>query len=256
MQIRFTTNASESLHAAVLEEVGHLDQGTLLFLQTRKKGVERGRAGAKKVYGNDLVQVLLWAGFSYEALVQRSSRKLDAMLKSGTLISKLMGACRDAGDGGANLADSAAAIQETQSWFSRVLGEFSPKTDFEEGPGSPWEPLKVNGVKVAMCRVYKGQARPDNPRAPIPGHIYVQGMKLGEKVVEASENGRWKTAKGHKTLAKDILRSWLPIGLYSQYTLDPHLIAHLTAGEGASMRAKAVGLPIDPEAIRKLFKIA
>ena len=62
MQITFSTNAAESLHAAALEEIGNLDQGTLLFLQTRKKGVERGR-GNKLIYGNDLVQVLVWTGF-------------------------------------------------------------------------------------------------------------------------------------------------------------------------------------------------
>jgi hypothetical protein len=257
MQITFATNASDSLHAAALEEIGHLDQGTLLFLQTRKKGVERGRQGSKTIYDDDLVQVLLWTGFSYEALIERSRRKLDELLKKGTLIKDLTKACHDHGDGGASIADSAAAIQETREWFDRVLSPYTPNKDADkDGPDSPWEPLEVNGVKVPMCRVYRGNARPGDKRAPVPGHIYVQGMKLGEKVIEASEAGHWKTASGHKTIAKDILRSWLPIGLYSQYTLDPHLTAHLVAGEGASLRAKAAGVPVDPEAIRKLFKIA
>lgn len=257
MQITFATNASESLHAAALEEIGHLDQGTLLFLQTRKKGVERGR-GVKLIYGDDLVQVLVWTGFSYQALIERSQRKLDDMLKTGTPITTLTKAAHDAGDGGANISDSAAAIQETQAWFSRVLADHKPKDgeSEEEGPDSPWEPLKVNGVVVPMCRVYKGSARPGEPRAPIPGHIYVNGMKLGEKVVEAAPNGRWKTASSHKTIAKDILRSWLPVGLFAQYTLDPGLTAHLVAGKKAGQAAQAAGLPVNPEAIRQLFKIA
>ncbi len=258
MQVTFATNASESLHAAALEQIGHLDQGTLLFLQTRKKGVERGR-GAKLIYGDDLVQVLVWTGFSYESLIRRSERKLDGFLKTGSAISTLTTACHDHGDGGANITDSSAAIQETQAWFARVLADHTPKDESEEseeGPDSPWEPLRVNGQVVPMCRVYKGSARPGEPRAPIPGHIYVQGMKLGEKVVEASANGAWKTAKAHKTIAKDILRSMLPVGLYSQYTLDPGLTAHLVAGQNAGKAAVAAGLPVNPEAIRQLFKIA
>tara|TARA_Y100000310_G_scaffold91693_4_gene89172 strand:+ start:6849 stop:7625 length:777 start_codon:yes stop_codon:yes gene_type:complete len=258
MQITFATNATESLHAAALEEIGHLDQGTLLFLQTRKKGVERGR-GAKLVYGDDLVQVLIWTGFSYQSLIERSQRKLDEMLKTGTPISTLTKAAHDHGDGGANVSDSSAAIQETQAWFSRVLADHKTKDGedgAEEGPDSPWEPLRVNGVVVPMCRVYKGAARPGEPRAPIPGHIYVNGMKLGEKVIEAATNGRWKAASSHKTIAKDILRSMLPVGLYSQYTLDPGLTAHLVAGQNAGKAAVAAGLPVNPEAIRQLFKIA
>ena len=255
MQITFTTNASESLHASVLEEIGRLDQGTLLFLQTRKKGVVRGRQGSRRTYGDDLVQVLLWTGFSYEALIRRSQRKLDDMLK-GRLISELTKAAHDHGDGGANIHDAALAIQETQAWFSKVVGE-RPKTDTDgEGPGSNWEPLEVNGIKVPMSQVYTGPARPAVPRAPIPGHIYVRGMKLGEKVVEASANGPWKATHSHKTIAKDILRGWLPVGLFASYVLDPGLVAHLVAGEGASRRARAVDMPVDAEAVRKLFKIA
>ncbi len=258
MQITFATNASESLHAAALEQIGHLDQGTLLFLQTRKKGVERGR-GAKLIYGDDLVQVLVWTGFSYQSLIERSERKLDEFLKDGAPIGTLTKACHDHGDGGANVADSAAAIQEVQAWFARVLADSKPKQGEEEdteAPDSPWEPLKVNGVVVPMCRVYKGTARPETPRAPIPGHIYVNGMKLGQKVVEASSNGAWKTERSHKTIAKDILRSWLPVGLFSQYVLDPGLTAHLVAGKAAGSKAVAAGVPVNPEAIRQLFKIA
>jgi len=258
MQITFATNASEGLHAAALEQIGHLGgEGTLLFLQTRKKGVQRGVAGAKQVYGDDLVQVLLWTGFTYKAIIERSQRKLDEMLTTGTVISDLTKAAHDHGDGGANIADSSAAIQEVQAWFGRILADPKQKDEgADEGPESVWEPLEVNGVKVPLCRVYRGTARPGDPRAPIPGHIYVQGVKLGEKVVEASTNGRWKAESSHKTIAKDILRSWLPVGLYAQYVLDPGITAHLVAGKGAGNHAVAAGVPVDPEAIRKLFKIA
>lgn len=259
MEITFVTNASEGLHAAALEQIGHLGgDGTLLFLQTRKKGVQRGVAGAKRIYGDDLVQVLIWTGFTYRAIIERSQRKLDELLQSGHVITDLTKAAHDHGDGGANILDSSAAIQEVQAWFSRVLADPKAKDDeseTEEGP-AVWEPLEVNGVKVPLCRVYRGTGDPQNPRAPIPGHIYVQGVKLGEKVVEAAANGRWKADSSHKTIAKDILRRWLPVGLYVQYVLDPNVTAHLVAGRAAASHTKAAGVPVDPEAIRTLFKIA
>lgn len=249
MNITFHTNADKSPHAPALAEIGRLAQGTLLFLQTQKKGVERGRAGAKTLYGDDVVQVLMWTGFSYEAIIERSRKKLDALSDRGTLISDL---ARAGHEFNVSIADSAVAIQETREWFDRVLAPHSEKID-GEGLNALWEPLTVQGVRVPMCKVYRGVARPGERRAPIPGHIYIQGMKLGEKVVRPAEHGPWHTLKGTKTIAKDLLKSWLPIGLYSQYTLDPSLSAHLVAGEQAASRAKATGIPVDPEAIRKLF---
>ena len=248
MKIKFDTNASESLHAAVLEEVGQQERGALLFLQTKKRGVQRGRAGAKVTYGDDLVQVLLWTGFSYAAIIERSLGKLNALIDSGNLLTKLQASCAEDGHA-VKIADCAAALQETREWFDRVLHQGSGPMP----PAGPWVPLEVNGVRVPLCRVYQGEARPQNVRAPIPGHIYVQGMKIGERVVTPAAAGPWHTKKGSKTIAKETLRSWLPIGLYSQYSLDPQLTGHLVAGEGAVKRAKASGIQVDTAAFRKLF---
>jgi len=242
--------------AETLKEIGTLDQGTLVSLQVRKKGVERGSKDAKLVYGDDTVNVLIWTGFSYRALIERSQRKLDALMQDG-LITKLIQAMHDEGQGRADNTDTCAAIQEVQHWFRRILTDplaggaaFSFTEDTEV-----WEPLRVGGVKVRGSRVYRGPER-DTPRAPIPGHIYVQGVKLGEVVVEPAEHGPWTPKSSLKTLTKNRLRSWLPVGLFAQYVLRPDDVGHLQVGKAAGEAAKVAGIQVDPEAVRSLFKIA
>jgi len=75
-------------------------------------------------------------------------------------------------------------------------------------------------------------------------------------VLEAAKNGYWKTNSRPKTVAKRILKKWLPIGLFVQYSLDPERLLDIKVGSDASEAAVAAGIQVDPEAVRKLFKIA
>lgn len=249
------TNAQNTKLAKTLKEIGPLDQGTLVSLRTQKKGVQRGRAGSKLVYGNDVVHVLIWTGFSYEALISRSQRKLQALQDEGGLIKRLTKAVHDHGYGGANFQDSALAIQEMQSWFHRVLAERA-SADKEEAIPGVWEPLYVDGVRVRGSKVYQGKERPLDPRAPVPGHIYIDGVKLGEQIIEHSPNGEWDTKSSMKTVTKNLLRSWLPIGLYVRYELHPEQLSTIRVGKEASIDVERVGIYVQPEVIRSLFKIA
>ena len=246
------TNAASEHFATTLEELGTLDQGTLVSLQTRKKGVARGAKGSRMVYGDDLVHVLLWTGFEYKALVERSRRKLLA-LNDGTLIRKLTKVAHDHGFGGANTTDSSLAIQEVQAWLDQAC---APSQAFLTDDPGVWKPLVVNGTMVKGCRVYNGPAKPQDGRAPVPGRIYIQGMKLGEKILEAAPNGPWETQSSMKTSAKKLLRSQLPVGLYAQYVLEPNVVGDLKVGRAASAAAQLAGVLVDPEAVRSLFKIA
>jgi hypothetical protein len=257
------TNADNPKLASVLTEIGDLGQGTLTSLVLRKKGCVHGRGNTKLTYDDDFVQVLLWTGFHYQALIERSHQKLQALWSQGNLIHTLIQATVDAGRTDVTVQDAAEAVQETNDAYLRVLseGHFSDSSESptlpREGDFSPvWEPLKVNDQLVRGAKVYVGQGNPADPRSPKKGTIYIDGAKLGEKVLEPAPNGHWIAKQHPKTVAKDILRSWLPSGLYVRYCLDPESLLIVKVGAAAAQHAKEGKLMIDPEAIRSLFKVA
>jgi hypothetical protein len=57
-------------------------------------------------------------------------------------------------------------------------------------------------------------------------------------------------------VAKQIIKESLPVGLYCQYRLDPERVSEVHVAGDATKAAKAAKIPIDPDALRSLFKIA
>lgn len=249
------TNTKDSKTAAALAEIGNLDQGTLVSYQGQKKGVLRGRGGAKMVYGDDHVHVLLWTGFSYEALVERSLKKLIELENSGTLITDLTAEVMAKGLS-VNAQDVCAAIQELKDSLKRAVDPGSVTSPARSDSDYIFEPLMVDGTKVKGAKVYVGGGDENNPRAPKPGTVYVDGVKLGEKIVAPAPNGHWKANSKAKTVAKNILRHKLPVGLYVRYALEPERVGELLVGDAAAEAAKASGVQVDPSTIKSLFKIA
>ena len=257
------TNADNTKLASVLTEIGDLGQGTLTSLVLRKKGSVHGRGPDKVVYDNDFVQVLLWTGFHYQALIERSHQKLQTLWSKGDLVQTLIQTVMDSGHPEVTVQDAAEAVQETNDAYLRVLsgGHSTDLPDLPsvpvEGERSPvWEPLKVDDQLVRGAKVYVGQGDPNDPRSPKKGTIYIDGVKLGEKILEPAPNGHWSPNQRAKTAAKDILRSWLPSGLYVRYCLDKESLLIVKVGAAAAVHAKEGKLLIEPEAIRSLFKVA
>lgn len=241
----------------VLAEIGDLDQGTLASLVVRKKGVERGPQGAKVVYGDDYVHVVLWTGFHYKALVERSLKKLGQLQAAGDFGKKLLQATIDAGCSAATINDVYPAMQQVEDSLRKVLAEPADKDDDDNDERtSVWEPLEVNGQRIRGSKVYVGKGDPNRPRAPIPGTVYLDGVKLGEKVIAPAKHGSWTPQSKSVTIVKNILKSWLPCGLYVRYCLEREGLASLKVGKEAGEHAKEEGVMVDPEALRQLFKIA
>jgi len=261
-----------------LSEIGDLGQGTLVSLVLRKKGCER----QGQTYGNDLTQVLLWTGFHYKALVERSQAKLTA-LWTGTFLTDTFKTLQAAGHTNVTLADVSVAAQELQGNFHRVLsgkdpmagsgveGVTLPSTELTTAKERDWtllgtcgsdiqeiistpvfEPLKVEGKNILGAKVYIGNGSKD-PQAAVPGTVYIDGVKIGERVLEASPV--WVPKQLGKTIAKDYIRSLLPVGLYVRYSLAKENLKTCKVGKEASLHAKEGGVTIDPEAIRSLFHI-
>jgi hypothetical protein len=250
------TNTQDAKTASTLAPLSKLDQGTLVLYTGRKKGVTRGRGDGKLVYGDDKVEVLVWVGFSYEAYQERSLKKLIELEDAGDLITTLMHETREAGCAGVTVHDVCAAIQETKEALKRSLDPDSVPPSSRKDSGYVFDPLVVDGTKVPGAKVYAGNGDPEDKRAPKPGTVYIDGVKLGELVLEPAENGHWKTKSKPKTVAKRILRKKLPAGLYVRYALEPDRLEGLLVGADAEKRALLDQVPVNPSAIRSLFKIA
>jgi hypothetical protein len=256
-----TANTDDVQVAASLAEIGDVGDGNLVSLKVRKRGVTRGPAGSKVTYEDDLVHVLIWTGFHYKALVERSHKKLHELWGRGDLVGKLFRETVAAGQPDTTVRDIAEAIQEIDDSLSRVLVEKKDEVEVDEDPETKndpvWEPLVVDGVKILGAKVYVGHGDSMDPeRGPQHGTVYIDGVKLGEKIVEPSANGKWRPSRKPKSVAKDLLRAKLPAGRYVRYSLNPEFTQSVHIGKEASADAKRGGVPVNPEAIRSLFKIA
>lgn len=247
------SNTTDLRTASLLAEIASQDQGTLFTAVVHKMGEERGNNGSRLVYGDDRVHVLIWTGFSYHALIARSHKMLEHQLGKGRYIERLARAALNEHEG-TTIQDVCHALQEVRDQFRKVLSrsDLGPMMPSE----SVWEPLVVDGQLIQGSRIYRGKRVSEDPRAPVPGTIYVQGVKLGEKILSLAPNGPWKADSKPKTLVKRIIKESLPVGLYCQYRLDPTRVTAICVGAEASRAAKEAAIGIDPDAIRTLFKIA
>ena len=241
-----TESISERLSHINSEALGIPGQGTIVSMIVKKKGVVRGG----KVHDDDTVHVVLWAGFHYKALVDRSAAKLQQMWDSGTLFKDLTAESAMLGMYAVKMPDVAVAVQEINRTLAPRHGA-SHVGEVDANNDKRWGPVAVNGENVIGARVYIGP-----PGAIKPGDIYISGVKLGEKVLETSENGKWEPTSSPVVSVKKLIRSKLPLGLYAQYILSPDRLVSFHVGEDAAVDAKKHGVAIDPLAVRSLFKIA
>lgn len=191
--------------------------GRFVGLVYTKKGRTAGRGAAKKAYGRDRVHYTLITGFSYEKLCARSVEALRGLDLS-----------RVEAETGAPLW----ALQEASTELLESLA-LSAKGENESTTDHVYEPLDLEGERVPGARVYVGccgtsehKCRCRNctgdERAPLPGTVYLQGLKVRATVLEADPNGPGPAVKSaDKTIAKNALRNRLPIGRYVSFTLEP-----------------------------------
>ena len=114
------TNAKNSKTATVLGALTEIDQGTLLCARVHKMGVVRGKAGSTVTYGDDIMDVLIWTGFQYRALIARSHKMLNQLLAKGGYIESVAAATLEDHED-TTIEDVCYALQETREWFRKVL---------------------------------------------------------------------------------------------------------------------------------------
>lgn len=242
-----TTNAIAPVLAANLASAR---KGTFTSLIIRKEGEERGAAGNKVTYGDDLVHVVIITGFKYERLVARSRDRLAAMTDAeiDALVARgytgWNGRGAKAVSCSVTRADFDAARTELLDSFDKTLAGTNESTT-----DHVYEPLTVNGEVVRGCRVYTGNPDP-TLNAATPGTVYLQGLKIGEKVLDAAPNGPVPASQSNpKTVAKNVLRSRLPVARYVSYKLDAAGGWLLSAGGAAVAACDSNGVTLDADRV-------
>lgn len=248
------SNATDLTLAATLATAR---KGTFTGLITQKVGTTRGRGSDKKTYGDDLVHVVLVTGFRYENLVSRSLERLQAM-DPAALVAEFATRGITAGDGSAiRLADVCTAIAALDASFQSTLDGTNVSTT-----AHVYDPLVVDGETVRGGKVYKCVAGdPEHkcqcrdctgdPKAPVAGQINLSGLKIGETVIEPGANGPIPASKSRAdVVAKNIIRSRLPVGRYVSYRLEPGSDFILRAGGAAALAASKDGVTLDPAKVQ------
>lgn len=251
-----TTNANSLALAALLADAR---QGTFTGLIIRKKGETKGRGDAKLTYGDDLVHVVLYTGFKYDSLCQRSLTALSEIKDSDILAEiKEKGLVGYEGRG-ANQVEVAIDYTHLAQARQELVESLtkSMKGENESTNDHVFEPLVVNGETVRGSRVYVGapNATAEEMAAP-KGTIYLHGLKIGEKVIEAAVNGPVPESKsGPVVVAKNLLRKRLPVAKYVSYCLKPGEEFILAAGGTARLQAVQNGLSLTPEVEAALDRV-
>lgn len=241
-----TTNSISPVLAANLAVA---KKGTFTSLIIRKEGEERGAAGSKVTYGDDMVQVVIITGFKYERLVARSRDMLASMTDAEVEALVARGYTGWSGRGAKAVevpvtrADFDAARAELTDSFDRTLAGTNESTT-----DHVYEPLVVNGETVRGARVYTGN--PNGQDAAVPGTVYLQGLKIGERVLDAAPNGPVPASQSNpKTVAKNVLRSRLPVARYVSYRLDSAGGWLLSAGGAAVAACDTNGVTLDADRV-------
>lgn len=248
------TNANSSLLGMILKDSR---KGTFTGLITKKKGVVRGKGAAKAVYGDDTVQTVIITGFNYERLVKRSLALLPTILDKDIVKEALDKGLLAKNGESITLADVADARYEIEESFQRTLNS---KEESESTTSHVYEPLTINGEKIIGGRVYRCVADTGrkchcrectgDKRAPLDGTIYIQGLLVWSKVLVPAPNGPVPAPKSSaKTIAKNLIKSHLPVDRYRHYPLEPGTDFILRAGGTAEIEAQQGGFKVTDDII-------
>jgi len=251
-------NAAET-NFAIAEALASSRRGTFTGLIVRKKGSLRGRGADRKLYGDDVVHVVLVTGFDYPSLVQRSLAALND-LDIHVLVREAEqqglkgweGKGKDRIERAIHSDDIFRALVQQRDSFHRTLEGFSTSST-----DHVFETLRVDDRPVRGSRVYVGAPRqPKHPEEETPefGAIYLQGLKIAERVLWSAPNGPVPPPKsGTVKVAKNLILAHLPIGRYVQYVLKHGDDFILRVGGSAHLAASEDGIAVRESTIEDIF---
>lgn len=259
MTIKTNASTSSSTLAAAIAGSRSAQCASIMSVVTTLKGVTRlapgeKRGGLKVRMGDDTVRDTFVAGRSYRNLKQRDAvilagltgADLDAMVADGHMAWSGRGA--KATQVAVTRADFDLALAEMiASTANSIAGTNTSTTDHV------YEPLVVDGKALKGYRVYVGPADPTATPKSAPGTIYVQGLRVGRKVIQAAQYARPVSKSGGKAVAKRIITRLLPSRRYVSYCLEAGSDFILNLGAEAVTASDAAGITVDPTVVADIL---
>ena len=261
MTIKTNASTTSTTLAAAIAGSRSALCASIMSVVTPLKGVVRlapgEKRGGKKVrMGNDVVRDTFVAGRSYTSLKRKDGTiladlaanpaRLDAMAAEGHMAWSGRGA--KAVQVPVTRADFDLALAEMiASTAKSIAGTNSSTTDHV------YEPLLVDGKALKGYRVYVGPADPSIKPASAPGTIYVQGLRVGRKVIEAAQYPRPQSKSGAKAVAKRVITRLLPSRRYVSYALEPGTDFVLNLGADAVTASDDAGITVDPTVVASIL---
>jgi hypothetical protein len=253
LEIPMTTNANSSTLAALISDSTRCAR--FVSVVTTLKGVERlapgeKRGGLKVRMGNDTVRDTFVAGANYGTLKAKDAEILDAL--TGADLDAMVADGHTAWSG---RGKNATQVAVTRADFDLALAEMIDSTaktlagTNTSTTDHVYESLEVDGAKVRGYRVYVGPTDPNATPASTPGTIYVQGLRVGRKVIEAAQYARPVSKSSAKSVAKRIITRLLPSRRYVSYCMEPGTDFILNLGSDAVSASDAAGITVDPTAV-------
>ena len=248
-----TTNANSPTLTDLIS--GSTRCARFVSLVTTLKGASRlapgeKRGGLKITVGNDTVRDTFVAGANYGTLKAKDAAILDTL--TGADLDTMVADGHTAWTG---RGAKATQVAVTRADFDLALAEMIDSTaktlagTNTSTTDHVYESLEVDGEKVRGYRVYVGPTDPNATPASTPGTIYVQGLRVGRKVIEAAEFARPASKSSAKSVAKRVITRLLPSRRYVSYCLEPGTDFILNMGVDAVTASDAAGITVDATAV-------
>lgn len=248
-----STNAANTVLASDL--AAGRASATFTGIVIRLTGSEYGPKGAKVRVGDALVHDTIVSGFKYRNLKDRDIQALLAVTLQD--LRDLEAQNHEAWDRPrAKAAKKVRLVLADYQDALKALLESANKSyagTNESTTDHVYEPLVVDGELVRGCRVYVGHATDPSKNCAEPGTVYLQGLRVGRRVLEQPENG-WSnpnSRSGVAATAKKLVSrlAKLPSKRYVSYKLDPKGEWVLNLGGAAAAAADADDVTVDPVAV-------
>lgn len=255
-----STNALSARVGTYLSDLATEAGGKPRFVafSTRLAGEVQGRGPAKMRRGDHVMSYTLLTGFSYRSMVERSHDALTAAMASPSFVADTVAAMAAAGvvceQSGAAITstDVIDALTGTARGRKGLLTAYSETLAGvnESTSEHVYDALTVDGDAVPGCKVYVGAGNPSDPKAPIPGTVYLAGVVIASEVVTPSPNGdKLPSKRGAVAVAKAHIERTLdlPARKYRTFRLLPGEAVSLKSG-AVAFHGREGGLAVRPGA--------
>lgn len=226
-------NAYSTRLGVYLQDLVNSLNGSPRFIRLSTRLSGEVQSGVRR--GDHVVENVVLVGMSYLNLVERSLDLLQAELADPTFFARTAAKMSTAGlrdeITGApittlDVQDACTGTNRGRKGLLTAYGETLAGSNMDATSAHVYEPLTVDGDVVPGCKVYsRVPVTPvKDPKAPVVGTVYIAGITISSKVVEASPNGdKVPGRRGAVAVVKDYLEETLelPVARYRTYRLLP-----------------------------------